>query len=212
MKTNTSIQLGLRISGTVVLGLIGWSVADLFPYEQLPWPINNQFFAHILLMMAFGVINHPSYPDLYWGSNSRVVMRAALYSGGSGTVIYRLSSMAGNVTVDFAYFGETSPSQITANQNNYALPTGAAFVRMSSDASREITGIVPPSLNGSDRGGQRITIANVGSNNIVFKHQNASSTAANRIIGIAAADVTLAADEVRDLVYDTTTDRWRVVG
>lgn len=163
-------------------------------------------------MARYGTLNHPSAPDLYWGTNFGVTLTAAVYAGGSGSATYRLSRMAGNVTVDVAYFGETSPTQITSNQNNYALPTGAAFVRMSSDASRNVTGLVPPAHNGSSRGGQRITIANVGSNDIVFKHESTSSTAANRIIGTSGSDVTLAAGGVLDLIYDATSARWRVVG
>ena len=97
-----------------------------------------------------------------------------------------------------------SPSQIVADQNNYS-PGTARFYRLSTDASRNITG-----LSVSQADGQECEVWNVGSNNIVLQHQNTSSTAANRFICSGAADITLAADEVALLRYDSATGRWRV--
>jgi hypothetical protein len=95
-----------------------------------------------------------------------------------------------------------SPAQITSNQDNYA-PGVARYLRLSSDASRDITGLVA----GVD--GQRATIVNIGSNNIVLKNET-TSTAANRFHNSTGADITLAADQKADLIYDNTTSRWRV--
>jgi len=97
-----------------------------------------------------------------------------------------------------------TPSQITSNQNNYA-PGVARYYRLSTDASRDITG-----LSCSQVSGQECEIWNVDANNIVLKHQDANSTAANRFICTGAADITLAADEVALLRYDSTSSRWRV--
>lgn len=110
--------------------------------------------------------------------------------------------------------GELSPAQITSNQNNYAttdstsvngnsVPVGV--LRLSSDASRDITGFADGDTN------RRLLILNVGSNNIVLKNQNAGSTAINRIITGTGGDLTIAADTARSLYYDSTTQRWRVV-
>lgn len=99
-----------------------------------------------------------------------------------------------------------SPSQITANQNDYN-PSGAGaadVLRLTSDAARDITGF------GFPAGGKTILVLNVGSNNIVLKDESASSTAANRFA--LNADVTLAADQASMLWYDTTSSRWRVIG
>lgn len=97
-----------------------------------------------------------------------------------------------------------TPAQITSNQNNYA-PGVARFYRLSTDASRNVTG-----LSVSQVDGQECEVWNVGSNAIVLKHQDALSTAANRFICTGAADITLAADEIALLRYDSTTSRWRV--
>jgi uncharacterized protein YacL len=64
VKTNSSIQVGLRISGAVVLGLIGWSVADLFPYDRLPVPFDNQLFAHVLMLVICGILGGIALPPL----------------------------------------------------------------------------------------------------------------------------------------------------
>lgn len=101
--------------------------------------------------------------------------------------------------------GQLTPAEITADQNNYA-PTGlehASVLRISTDASRNITGLT---------GGIKfrlIAIVNVGSNDAVLKNENASSTAGNRFA--LDADLTLAAWQGCILWYDTTSSRWRCV-
>jgi hypothetical protein len=97
-----------------------------------------------------------------------------------------------------------SPSQITANQNDYAGAT-ADINRLSSDAARDITGL------SAGTSGQTVVLINVGSFAITLKHQSTSSSAANRILVPWAADYILAADGAAVLVYDATTSRWRVI-
>jgi hypothetical protein len=98
----------------------------------------------------------------------------------------------------------SSPSQINANQNDYAVGTGDIF-RISSDAARTITGIV------AGTSGATILLVNVGSFAITLSHQSSSSTAANRIIVPWAGDCTIAASAALSLYYDGTTSRWRVL-
>jgi hypothetical protein len=96
-----------------------------------------------------------------------------------------------------------SPAQITSDQNNYN-PGTARFLRLNSDASRNITGLVA----GID--GQEVNIINVGSNNIVLVHQSASSTTTNRFLNTTGTDITLTANQAASLIYDATDSRWRV--
>lgn len=100
-------------------------------------------------------------------------------------------------------------TQITANKDNFDLWTdlGGDYtnVRISSDASRDITGIV------SKVDGFHLRLINTGSNNIVIKHDSASSTAANRFYTQSAGDLTLAANQAALFIYDTTSARWREV-
>lgn len=97
-----------------------------------------------------------------------------------------------------------TPSQITSNQNDYA-PTSASILRLSTDASRDVTGLSISQVSGS-----RTEFWNVGAQSIVLKHESASSTAANRFTNSTGADITLAAGEEASLKYDGTTSRWRV--
>lgn len=102
-------------------------------------------------------------------------------------------------------FIATTPAQVTANQNDYAPGGTSLFQRWSTDASRNITGL---SLSQVD--GQIHVVINVGSNNMVLQHQNASSTAANRFLNSTGADITLSATQAADLIYDGTQSRWLV--
>lgn len=100
--------------------------------------------------------------------------------------------------------GVLSPAQIVANQNDYS-PTGlsgAAVLRLSTDASRDITSIA------GGVSGRLLVILNVGSFDLVLKNASGSGTAANRLL-LGGSDVTLAADQSATLIYDSTSSRWR---
>jgi hypothetical protein len=107
-------------------------------------------------------------------------------------------------TADFAMSGDITPSQITSNQNDYN-PTGlstASVLRLSTDASRDITGL----QGGAD--GRFIIIDNVGSNLIVLKDEGSGSSAANRFALVV--DQYVNPDQLIVLKYDATTSRWRI--
>jgi hypothetical protein len=102
-----------------------------------------------------------------------------------------------------------APAQITANQDNYS-PTNlykTSVLRLTTDASRDITGIVPGPAGRVD--GRILFIYNVGGFNIVLKN-DVTSTAANRFL--FPADITLAPNEGIGLMYDSTSSRWRCFG
>lgn len=131
----------------------------------------------------------------------------ALAAGGAKVLEFTSSLVSAAVGISFgssvALAGIVSPSQITGNQDNYA-PTGiatASVLRLSSDASRNITGLSAGS------GGEIKLAHNVGSQNIVLVDESGSSTAANRFA--LPADLTLAGDTFTLLQYDATTARWR---
>ena len=97
--------------------------------------------------------------------------------------------------------GVSSPSQITSNQNDYAVGQAVTDLRISTDVSRNITGIT----NG--RKGRLMRVFNVGSADAVLVNESASSTAANRIA--LGTDLTIGASEGAVLWYDSTSSRWR---
>lgn len=103
-----------------------------------------------------------------------------------------------------------TPAQITSNQNDYnptglnngGAPHGATIVRLSSDASRDITSIVGGVV------GRILILVNVGAQNIVLKDDDgATGTAANRLQ--LNADTTLLPELSIMLWYDGTSSRWR---
>lgn len=103
-----------------------------------------------------------------------------------------------------------TPAQITSNQNDYQPLSGinsarSYFQRWSTDASHNITG-----LSFGQVSGETHLIVNVGTNNIVLINESASSTAGNRFHNSTGADITLSADQAADVIYDSTTARWRV--
>lgn len=95
-----------------------------------------------------------------------------------------------------------SPAQIVANQNDYA-PGRANVYRVSSDASRNVTGLVA----GTD--GEVRYFLNAGSFNVVLTHDDSNSGAANRFICPNAVSLTLEPGDMALLLYDATTARWR---
>ncbi|MDD2763489.1 MAG: hypothetical protein PHE83_05885 [Opitutaceae bacterium] len=103
--------------------------------------------------------------------------------------------------------GTITPAQLTADQNDFN-PTGLAsafVVRLSSDASRNITGLVP----GTAPAGRMLILCNVGAQPIVLADESGSSTTANRFA--FSGDYTLAADTAAWLVYDDSSTRWRLI-
>jgi len=103
-----------------------------------------------------------------------------------------------------AHWGSNSPTQVVANQNDYDLGT-AIVHRFTTDASRTFSGFLAPLTEMTH------VIVNVGSFNAVIAHQSASSIAANRIITITAANVTLAPNDSLVIWYDIATGRWREI-
>lgn len=121
----------------------------------------------------------------------------AAWSVAASTVALNVGS-----TAAWAFSGDITPAQITANANDYN-PTGlsgAAVLRLSTDASRNITGL----QGGAD--GRVVRIDNVGAFPIVLKNADAGSTAANRFA--FGVDRTLEAGRSLWLSYDSTQARW----
>ena len=126
--------------------------------------------------------------------------------GGAETHAFRHTGRRTGRGVDA--FEPLSPSQLTADVNDYAPATGNSMRqvwRVDTDASRTITGIAV------QQGSDTQWITNVGANNLVLGHQNGASAASNRIISPTGADLTLGPDESACLWHDTTTDRWRIL-
>lgn len=101
-------------------------------------------------------------------------------------------------------FVSNTPSQITADQDDYAHGQ-VDVLRLSSDASRTITGF-------DYQGSRLFWLVNVGSNNILLSDEDANSEAQNRIHEATGPTRTVQADESVLLWYDDTLERWRILG
>ena len=96
-------------------------------------------------------------------------------------------------------------AQLTANTNDLALGQ-VSYARLSSDASRNLTGIADGAINDPGEG-RTLTVTNVGAFNIVLIHQSGLSAAGNRFA--IGANITLTPDDAISLIYDVTDLRWR---
>jgi hypothetical protein len=106
-------------------------------------------------------------------------------------------------------------AQITSAKNDYALHLCDEH-RLSSDASRAITGIDQEGVTSEvdqTAHGRRIRLFNVGAQDIVLQDDaGAGSLAENEIACHTNADITLAAGESIELEYDGVSLLWRTIG
>ena len=106
------------------------------------------------------------------------------------------------------FSGNSSPAQITSNQNNYnpssVVCTTATTLRINSDAARDITGLA----GGTD--GCVMIVYNVGVFPITLKDSNVSSSAANQFQ--FGADLVLQSKQGATLIYNSTSTGWRQIG
>jgi hypothetical protein len=93
---------------------------------------------------------------------------------------------------------------VTQDYNNFAT-YGFSVLRLTTDQQRTITGF------SQGVQGVFLWVVNVGSNNLILANQHDYSAAENRIITGTGGDLTLSADDIAQLWYDSTTARWRVM-
>lgn len=156
-----------------------------------------------LYLVDFSADPGTLFDGLVWNNENSLYARL---DGGTETLA--MQSWVTNNFIDkdvMRLSDDLSPTQITADQNNYdptsfAAPYGVAL-RLTSDAARVITGLT----GGLD--GRVVIVINVGGFNITLSDENASSSAANRFA--LTADRVLAPDDAVPLWYDSTSSRWR---
>lgn len=123
-----------------------------------------------------------------------------------GTTAPRLND-EGQMSLLGLMLRRATPSQLTGDVNDYD-PGDNTFLRLSSDASRTITGFAITSSSNDD--GRLLLLRNVGSNDIVLARENAGSSATHRIETGTGGNITLSALDTALLAYDTSTGRWFV--
>lgn len=126
---------------------------------------------------------------------------------GSASAVARMSvEPSGLLEHDFAFAlaGAITPSQITADQNNYDPPNlaNAFAVRLSGDSAfRTITGLA------GGVGGRMLKLANFGANTLLLANQNAASNDSNRF-EFGGYDFPLFPGTAALVRYDATLSRW----
>lgn len=104
-------------------------------------------------------------------------------------------------------------SQITSDQNDYEIGQNATTVfRISSDAARNITGIVAPTFDSTASNVPSAwwcVLYNVGSFNITLKDNSGSSSAGNKFA--LDADIVIKPDQGVFLMYDSASTVWRAL-
>lgn len=165
------------------------------------------------LTVGLSEVDHGSLGGLSDDDHAQYVLAAGRSGGqtivgGTGAgedLVLQSTSDSTPGTVQFKHamaLQQNSPAQITSNQDDYA-PGSKSFLRLSTDASRTITGIT-----GGEQG-YVLIIANVGSFDLVLAHEGLGSSSSNRFLSESGSNITLNADDLALLVYDGTTLRWR---
>jgi uncharacterized protein YacL len=97
VKQNASIQFGLRVGGAIVLGLVGWSLADLIPIPWFPPPYNNPILARVVLMGLMGLVGAISIPVLIGGPVLRLYERIGTIS--ASQIIANFIGLSGGLLI-----------------------------------------------------------------------------------------------------------------
>jgi len=119
-------------------------------------------------------------------------------AGGSNASVYN-----GIVPVSKGGWGQSMTMQtVTTTGSITNFPAG--LIKWTGGAPSTVMGIVAPSTSNF------AVIQNASSTTLGIAHQNATATAANRIITISGGTMVLQAGWAAQLYYDTVTSRWRV--
>jgi hypothetical protein len=144
---------------------------------------------------AMVTLNHPLLGSTSWYTpvdTNWTTLEAALTSGSSLTTV------------------ASTPTTLGGSQSNYGFTGGNAayvFQRLSSSTGVTITGIQA----GTD--GQHYILANVnaaGGFNITLSNLDGGSSSGNQILTGTGASVVLAPNQWIEVIYDTTTAKWRL--
>ncbi len=168
------------------------------------------------LFNDFSGVDDAAQPSWFAGivNDSFVVKRAAAGAGSTFDPVtdYFTVSSDGGVIFGRSWRlrGTITPSELTANVNNYdpvssidGTPMSKTNrLRLSSDASRDITGLA----GGAE--GRIMILWNYGGNNIVLKHASGSSTGGNQFYLPGSVDYTLVPLNCVILFYDGHLAKW----
>lgn len=136
-------------------------------------------------------------------TGTNVTIRPSRFTAVTNNIVVDGTSVATNLL----YRSVTSPAALAAGNNNDYAISSHTVLRLTGDAGGStLTGIA----GGWD--GRRVRVINVAGGTITLAHQSGLSSSLNRILHPAGASPVLGTDDIADLEYDGTTDRWRIAG
>lgn len=106
----------------------------------------------------------------------------------------------------YLFYRWSTPTVLAASTNNWSFEGGdpaLIFQRIAASVAVNVTGIALVT------NGKHLILANVGAFTITLKHQDAASSAGNRIISATGADIPVPPNGYIELTYDELTARWR---
>jgi hypothetical protein len=125
------------------------------------------------------------------------------FSGGDVIIAGGSSGGLVDVASGMSFSNDFTPASLGADVNNYNPGIQSVVYRLTASGAFNITGLA----GGAD--GRLLVLINVGASNITLVDESALSTAANRFALVA--DEVLVPDEAVQLLYDATSQRWRLV-
>ena len=147
-------------------------------------------------------INGVSYT---WPLSQAASSGMVLANNGSGALTWVAEGSTLSPSSNSDYTGASALN--SAITNDLTLSTSASYFRISSTMNTNVTGIV--SLGVSD--GRLLIIVNVGTNTITLKHEDASSSPANRFDLPGGSDVILGSRGTATMIYDGADARWNLI-
>lgn len=209
--SQTNLGINFRTKGTGASAKFSFQTGGGSEMALIDTDFGNAYFRSVIgtgtpvyFIGDSGVrVNNATYLGFADGANAlSAVFEAAFKKSAPGVIGVTKDGTVGGTLA----YPTLSPAQITSNQDNYNPGNMSHYLRLNTDASRNITGLT---FATAQVDGQTHVIVNVGSTDIVLKHDT-TSTAANRFLNSTGADITLTANQMADLWYDATTQRWRV--
>lgn len=167
------------------------------------------------LIVTGGLMNHAgggTALGAFIRQTGGTVQFAAFPARRNTTALISTSGVAAGDIISPWHVDFSSPSALAlGDNNNYALIEQAGTYRLAPNAGNSaITGIA---MVGGNLPGRRLRIVHISGNGgtITLTNQSANSTDINRLLSPTGADVVLSQNDVADLEYDATTQRWRIV-
>jgi hypothetical protein len=148
--------------------------------------------------------------DVVITASSGGVVRLSVDNAASfGTATFRYNGVYSTGLYNYGaevHAGNQSPAQFTADQTDFALSSTAAWLRVSTNASRALN-----SMTGGSSG-RRVLITNIGATNNLTIPNAGAGTAGNLFLTPGAVTFTLNPGDSVWAVYDAAIPNWRIIG